>query len=93
MQIPKTTKEKPYIEFRWDKDGNLHLSTTSDFWGGKDCGFISSNGTEGNSCPPKKLKRYINAYNKKRIKKIEKEIVKLQKQLELVKAQTRNLDF
>jgi hypothetical protein len=29
MKIPKTTVENPYIEFRFDKKGKLHLKATS----------------------------------------------------------------
>jgi hypothetical protein len=86
MKIPNTTEDKPYIEFRIDKKGKIKLYTTSDWWGGKNSGFISSDGTEGNTCEPKDLKAYIEAFKKRKIKNIEKEILLLQKQLEEVKS-------
>ena len=80
MKTPKTTPEKPYIEFRIHKNGKIKLSATSSWWGGKNSGFISCNG-EGNSCEPKHLKAYIIAFKERKIKSIEKEIVLLQKEL------------
>jgi len=83
MKIPQTTPEKPYILFIFvTKTGKLKkLETTAAWWGGKNSGFICSDGTEGNSCPPKQLDAYIQAYKNKKITSIEKEITKLQKQL------------
>ena len=84
--IPKTTKEKPYIEFRFDKGGKLSYSITSDWWGGKRYGFTSSNGNEGNTCLPKDLDSYIKAFKLRKIKDVEKDIVKLQSKLERLKS-------
>jgi hypothetical protein len=83
MKIPKTTPEQPYIRFRFNtKTGKLiKLEATSAWWGGKNSGYICTDGTEGNSCPPKQLDAYIQAYKKRKITSIEKEITKLQKQL------------
>ena len=56
MKIPKTTKEEPYIEFRFSKSGKLSFEITSSWWSGINGGFISSDGSSGNSCLPKDLK-------------------------------------
>lgn len=93
MKIPKTTSDKPYIEFRVNKKGKIKLATSSSWWGGKNACFSSSDGTEGNTCEPKNLKVYIKAFKERKIKRIEKEILDLQKQLELVKHQTERWDF
>ena len=93
MKIPNTTDEKPYIEFRIDKKGKINLSATSDWWGGKNAGFSSSDGTEGNTCEPKNLKSYIKAFKERKIKNIEKEILALQKQLEVIKYETEHWNF
>ena len=83
MKIPQTTPEKPLIQFKFDtKTGKLKkLEITNIWWGDKNSGFICSDGTEGNSYPPKQLDAYIQAYKNKKITSIEKEITKLQKQL------------
>ena len=82
MKIPKTTADEPYIEFRFDKKGKMTLSATSSWWGGKNSGFCSSDGSEGNSCDdPKKLDAYIQAFKKNKIKELEKQIDTLQKKL------------
>jgi len=78
MKIPKTTKDKPYIEFRVDKKGNIKLSISSSWWGGKNGGFSGSGGTEGNTCLPKDLNTYIKAFKASRVKSIKKEIANLQ---------------
>ena len=93
MNIPKTTPEKPYIEFRVDKKGNIKLSASSSWWGGKNSGFYSSDGTEGNTCEPKHLKAYIKAFKERKIKNIEKEILSLQKKLENLKSEMERWDF
>ena len=93
MNIPETTKEKPYIELIIDEKGKIKLSATSSWWGGKNACFSSSDGTEGNTCEPKNLKAYIKAFKERKIKRIEKEILDLQKKLELVKHQTERWDF
>lgn len=85
MEIPKTTVAEPYIEFRFDSKGKMTLSATSSWWGGKNSGFVSSDGTEGNSSEPKNLDAYIIAYKKKKIKDLEKEIDTLQKKLQKFK--------
>lgn len=82
MKIPKTTEEKPYIEFRFNKKCKLiKLIATNTWWGGIKCGFHSSAGYEGNTCKPKDLDRYIKAYRLRKIKKIENEIKALEKKL------------
>jgi hypothetical protein len=45
MKIPKTTIDKPYIEFRIDKKSKMKLSASSIWWGGKNASFSSSDGT------------------------------------------------
>lgn len=87
MKIPNTTAEKPYIEFIIDKKGHIKLSTTSSWWGGKNSSFFSAKG-EGNSCEPKHLKEYIEAFKKRKIKSVEREIFLLQKQVDKMKAET-----
>jgi hypothetical protein len=85
MKIPKTTEDKPYIEFRFDKKGKMKLSATNKWWGGKNSGFHSSDGSEGNTCEPKHLEAYIEAFKKRKINSIEKEIILLQKEKEKIK--------
>ena len=85
MKIPKTTEDKPYIEFRINKNGKIKLSATSNWWGGKNSEFHSYDGSEGNSCEPKHLEAYIETFKKRKIKNIEKEILLLQKELEKIK--------
>ena len=85
MEIPATTPDKPYIEFRIDKEGKIKLSATSGWWGGKNSRFVSSDGCEGNTAPPKQLESYIKAFKKRKIKRLEKEIVVLQKRLNKLK--------
>ncbi len=87
MKIPKVTEEEPYIEFRYTKNGSLKLSKTSNWWGGKKEGFCCSDGSKGNTCLPKDLKSHIKYFNEKKVKEIEKEIKKLQKRLDLAKAE------
>jgi hypothetical protein len=82
MKIPKTTEELPYVKFEFDKKGNIHLSLTSSWWGGKRGGFISSDETEGNSCKPRYLKAYIKAFKDNKIKELKKQIDVLQKELD-----------
>lgn len=86
MKIPKVTKNKPYIEFRINKKGKLKLSITNIWWGGKDSGFFSSDGTEGNTCKPTNLKVYIEAFKNRKIKNIQKEIQILQNQLNKIES-------
>ena len=87
MKIPKTTTEKPYIEFRFDKNGNLHLKATSNWCGGKKAGFFSSDGSQGNTCEPKHLKSYIKAFKERKEKVIEKEIQILKARLDKIKSE------
>ena len=85
MKVPKTTEDKPLIEFRFDKKGKMKLSATNKWWGGKNFGFHSSDGSEGNTCELKYLKAYIEAFKERKIKEIEKEILLLQKELDKIK--------
>lgn len=91
--IPNTTPEEPLIEFRIDKTGKIKLSKTSNWWGGINHSFSSTDGTEGNSCEPENLKAYIKAFKKKKIKTIENEIVLLQKKLKVLLSETDNWHF
>lgn len=75
MKKPRTTKEEPYIEFRV-KNGIVILKKTRHWWG-KDGGFISSTGESGNSCKPEDLEAYFEAYKKRQIKDINKQIIAL----------------
>lgn len=84
MKIPKTTKEKPYIEFRFSKSGKLSFEITSNYWSGINGGFISSDGSSGNSCLPKNLDKYIERYKKNKVKEIDEEIKKLVKKKEQI---------
>lgn len=85
MNIPTTTTEKPYIEFRFNEKGKLtKLSTTNIWWGGINGGF-TSNKYEGNTCEPKDLGRYINAYKLRKVREIEKEIKSLTNKLNNMK--------
>jgi hypothetical protein len=93
VKIPKTTPEKPYIEFKITKRGKLKLTPSATFWGGKNSGFVSTDGSEGNTCKPKDLKVYLNAYKERKIKIIENEILTLQKKLEKVKGEIENWNF
>lgn len=93
MIIPNTTKDKPYIEFRIDKSGKIKLSITSNWWGGRNSGFVSSDGREGNTCLPEDLETYIKFFKERKIKTIEKEIIALQKKLKGVKRETERWDF
>ena len=87
MKLPETTIEEPYIEFKFDKKGKLHLGITSSWWGGINDGFISSEGFEGNTCLPKDFNRYIKAYQARKVKIIEKQISILKKKLQTLKKQ------
>jgi hypothetical protein len=85
MKIPKTTKNKPYIKFLINKKGEIKLSATSDWWGGINSRFTCSNGSQGNTCKPKDLERYVKKFKEFKIKSIEKQITALQKELKVVK--------
>lgn len=85
MEIPKTTKNKPYVEFRFYKNGKIKLSASPRWCGGKNSGFMASDGTEGNTCEPKDLTKYIDAFKLRKIKNIEKEISSLQTKLAKLK--------
>lgn len=91
MKIPTVTAEKPYIEFRIDKNGKLTLSATSDWWGGKKAGFISSDGSEGNTCEPAKLQEYIESYYTRKIKDAEKQIASHQKKIKKMLLEVPNV--
>lgn len=82
IKIPKTTQEKPYIEFRFNDKGKLtKLVATELWWGGIYGGFRSTSGYEGNTCKPKDLDRYIKAFQLRNIKQVESKIKKLEKKL------------
>jgi len=81
LKIPKTTSEKPYIEFKFNKKGRISLSASADWWGGRSEGFYCSDGTCGNTCLPDKLDAYIKAFKARKVKEIEKEIKSLQVKL------------
>lgn len=93
MKIINTTDDKPFIEFKIDKRGKVKFSATSIWWGGINRGFVCSDGTEGNTCKPKELKKYMKAFRNRKIKSMEKEILALQKKLELFKIQTKDFDY
>ncbi len=78
MKIPETTKDAPYIEFRFDKNGEMSLSATNSWWGGIKAGFFCSDGTEGNTCYPKDLQKSIDYYKKRKLSDIDKQIKELQ---------------
>ncbi len=82
MKIPKTTPEKPYIEFRINKKGEIRLLTSDTWWGGINSGFSHSDGYEGNTCKPKDLIHYLENYKIKKLKELKKEILDLQKRIE-----------
>ena len=84
MKIPKTTKEEPYIQFSFSKKGKLSFEITSNWWGGINGGFISSDGYSGNTCLPKDLEKYIKRYKLKQIKEIDDEIKELNKKKEVL---------
>jgi hypothetical protein len=86
LAIPKTTPEEPYIEFMFNEKGKLiSLQPTGTWYGGLVGGFHTSYGDAGNSCKPKDLKLYIDRFKSRKVREIEKEISKLQKQLEALK--------
>lgn len=93
MKIPNTSKDKPYIEFRICGNGNIKLSASSSWWGGKNSGFVSSDGTCGNSCEPKNLNVYVKAFKNKEIKKMKDEIFELQKKIKVFESVTDHFDF
>lgn len=81
MEMPQTTKELPYIEFRFDKKGKMTLEAVSHWWGGKNSGFTGSGGEEGNTCLPKDLDSWIIAFKQRKLKEIHKEIKILEQKL------------
>lgn len=91
--IPEVTDDKPYIEFRFSKDGTLSLKADNSWWGGIRSGFRSSDGSGGNTCRPKDLKKYIEAYKLRQIKEVEKEIKGLQKVLTKFKKQNQQWEL
>lgn len=81
MDIPQVTKEKPYIQFKFDNDtGKLSLCISDCWWGGIDEGFYSLS-SQGNTCLPEDLDEYINAFKKRKVNNIKEQIKKLQQQL------------
>lgn len=93
MKLPKTTPDKPYVEFRIDKNGKIKLSASSSWWGGKNAGFISSDGTHGNTCEPKHFNAHFEFYMKKKEKNILKQISELEKLLKEIKTKNRELCY
>lgn len=91
-KLPKTTTEQPYIRFAINKKGEIKFSATASWYGGKNSGFWQSGGIEGNSCEPKNLKSYIDAFKSRKVKEIEKEIAILQKRLNTIKLINCNID-
>jgi hypothetical protein len=83
MRIPKTTPDKPYIEFRVYKNGKVKLSATSSYWCGNK--FICNDGSTGSTCKPSLLTASVNEFKQKLIKDIEKEISSLQKEIDALK--------
>jgi len=92
-KLPITTEDKPYIEFRVDKKGKIKLSTSSNWWGKKGSGFVSSDGSEGFTCLPKDLESCIKAFKERKIKSIVKEINTLQQKLKCIKSEIDNWKF
>jgi hypothetical protein len=91
IKVPKTTVEEPYIEFRFNEKGRLiELLSTSSWWGGIHSGFHSSANYAGNTCLPKNLKKYIEAFKLRKIKYLEKQILTLQKSVECLKSNQYN---
>ena len=86
IDIPKTTPEYPYVEFRINENGEIFLNTTDSWWGGVGGGFMSSDGTYGNTCLPEELNGCIVDTVTGKIKKIEKHISELQKQVKKLKS-------
>jgi hypothetical protein len=84
LNLPKTTIDKPYIEFQFDKNWEMKLCATSNWWGGIKHSFCTIHGSCGNTCLPKDLDRYIAAFKKKRIKEIKSEIINLQNKLKKI---------
>lgn len=93
LTIPEVTIEKPFIEFKFDKKGKLSLKADGTWWGGINSSFISSNGGGGNTCLPKDLTKYIEAYKLRQIKEVEKEIKVLQKKLAKLKTQNQQWEL
>ena len=91
IKVPKTTVEKPYIEFRFNEKGRLiKLLATDSWWGGIDSGFHSSANYEGNTCLPKNLKKYIEVFKLRKIKSLEKQIITLQKSVDCLRSNQYN---
>ena len=91
-KLPKTTVDNPYIRFAINKKGEIKFSATASWYGGKNSGFWQSGGIEGNSCEPKNLGAYIDAFKSNKVKEIEKEIAILQKKLKIIKQINCNID-
>lgn len=88
--LPQTTEKEPYIDFSFDASNDLYLKSCCFFWGGKNSGYTSTSGRKGNSCLPKYFNSYLKAFIQNEIKIREKNILVLQKELELFKNATSN---
>ena len=80
MKIPKTTNDNPYIEYRYTKQGKIKLKASSNYWGSAR-GFVSSDGSIGNTCLPKDLEKSMKAFKATQVRDIEADIKKLQNKL------------
>lgn len=89
MNIPTTTDDRPYIEFRINKYGQIKLSASESYWGGKRGGFTSSDGTEGNTCLPKDLDSYLKAFKERKIARLNKKI----RDIERLKARIEKINY
>lgn len=85
MELPKVTKQKPYIKFEISESGDLKLGTSEQWWGGMKQGFLSTSGSIGNTCKPRYFHSYLKYLLNRKIKDIEKEISTLKKSLEKAK--------
>lgn len=81
-KIPKTSKECPYIEFRYSKRGVLRFRATAHWYGGKYGSYVYLNGDRGNAAPPDELGEYMRVFRDSRIREIRKRIKDMERELE-----------